>query len=211
VEAGGGGGGGGGEATLKQGAVHTKAASQEAKQLHSRGPCVSGRQFQHFKKSDVTPTKRTLGPHPGEQTWQEGGTSWLCQTWFSRGGPEDCEATKDRVQFRSTEKDGQGQGQARGHTPSQCTQGLLTYKKCSQNSFKEWKLYVAMRNHGSFINTHKHPPTASALPCSPKSISAYTLPLSMAGCHQPTLPVSLLGAWLQLLPGNFVYTSRSAA
>lgn len=43
-------------------------------------------------------------------------------------------------------------------------------KRCSQNSFKKWKLYGTMRKdlyRGSFIYTHKHLPTASVLQGSP--------------------------------------------
>lgn len=53
------------------------------------------------KWCDTRDKKRTLGPHTGDHTRC---TSWLCQTWFPRGGSEDGEATKDMESSSGTQR-----------------------------------------------------------------------------------------------------------
>lgn len=159
------------------------------------------------KWCDTRDKKRTLGPHTGDQTRC---TSWLCQTWFPWGGSEDGEATKDMESSsgaqRRTDSD-----RLRAILLLSALKSWLAYKKILRTRSKSGHFVLLGEKIYIMVVLYTQTPTHSI--CTPRQTGGKAFLHTIYGCLPPayTLPVILLGAWLQLLPGNFIHTSRRAA
>lgn len=110
---------------------------------------------------------------------------WLWGRWgYKRHG----------VQFGNTEKN--GQRQAQGHTPSQCTQELVSIQKDSQNSSKSGNFVLLGEKICIMVVLYTQTPTHSI--CTPRQPGGKAFLHTIYGCLPPAYTHS---QWFYSGPG----------